>query len=213
MSRGELEQFRCAKNPDPGRFPDQTATPTTIAGDNYSIVTLGELFEFVTAYSQSELKTADQRANAEVVRFNIETKRLPERPETINDGFDGETPGPFELAILETIAITGLQDRVTIQSFDHRSLRAIRTVDDSTQLAALTRRNEPFDSDFADFAQIWSPDFRSVSAASLNDAQANGMLVIPWTVIDTSDMNQLIDLGVDGLITDRPDLLLQEIAR
>ncbi len=212
LSRGELEEFTCAKNPDPSRFPDQTATPTTLAGDNYSIATLGELFEFVTAYSQSELKTADQRANAEVVRFNIETKRLPERPETINDGFDGETPGPFELAILETIAATGLQDRVTIQSFDHRSLRAIRTVDDSTQLVALTRRTESFDSDFADFAQIWSPDFRSLSAASLNEAQANGMLVIPWTVNDTSDMNRLIDLGVDGLITDRPDLLIQEIA-
>ena len=95
----------------------------------------------------------------------------------------------------------------------HEPFDAIRTMDDSTQLAALTRRTEPFDSDFADFAQIWSPDFRSLSAASLNDAQANGMLVIPWTVNDTSDMNRLIDLGVDGLITDRPDLLIQEIAR
>lgn len=213
LSRGDLEAFTCAKNPDSGRFPDQTATPTTLAGDNYSITTLAELFEFVATYAQSELKTAEQQANAEVVQFNIETKRQPQLPSTINDGFDGETPGPFELAILETIAAAGLQDRVTIQSFDHRSLRAIRTVDDSTRLAALTRRNEPFDSDFADFAQIWSPDFRSLSAASLNDAQANGMLVIPWTVNDTSDMNRLIDLGVDGLITDRPDLLIQEIAR
>jgi glycerophosphoryl diester phosphodiesterase len=211
LSLGELREFRCSKNPDAGRFPDQTATPTTIAGDNYSIITVGELFEFVAEYAKSELKTSDQRANAEAVRFNIETKRLPQRPETINDGFDGETPGPFELAILETIAIAGLQGRVTIQSFDHRSLRAIRTADDSTPLAALTRRNEPFDSDFADFAQIWSPDYRSVSAASLIEAQAAGMMVIPWTVNDTSDMNRLIDLGVDGLITDRPDTLIQEI--
>lgn len=212
LSRDELGAFRCAKNPDSGRFPDQTASPTPIAGDNYSIVTLGELFDFVAAYAESELKTAAQRQGAEAVEFNVETKRLPDRPVTINDGFDGETPGPFELAILETVVAKELQDRVTIQSFDHRSLRAIRALDESIQLAALTRRNEPFDAEFADFAQIWSPDYRSLSAAGLNEAQDAGMLVIPWTVNETSDMNRLIDLGVDGLITDRPDLLIQEIS-
>lgn len=212
LSLGELGAFRCSKNPEPRRFPDQTATPTTIAGDNYSIITLGELFEFVTVYSKSELKTSDQRANAGAVRFNIETKRLPQQPESINDEFDGENPGPFEVAILEIIASAGLQGRVTIQSFDHRSLRAIRTVDHSTPLAALTHRNEPFDANFAAFAQIWSPDYRSLSAASLMEAQAAGMKVIPWTVNDTSDMNRLIDLGVDGLITDHPDDLVAVIA-
>lgn len=212
LSRAELDVFHCNKNPDLGRFPDQTATPTAVAGDNYSIITLGELFEFVASYSESDLKSAAQQRNAQTVRFNVETKRQSQLPEAINDGFDGETPGPFELAILETIATAGLKDRVTIQSFDHRSLRAIRTIDNSTSLAALTRRNEPFDSEFATFAQIWSPDYRSLSAAGLDEAQAAGMMVIPWTVNDTSDMNRLIDLGVDGLITDRPDQLIQEIA-
>ncbi len=212
LSRAELEGVRCAKNPDPGRFPDQAALPTPIAGDDYSIVTLDELFDFVVTYSESDTKTSEQRQNAATVRFNIETKRRPDQPTTINDGFDGETPGPFELAILEVVASRGLGDRVTVQSFDHRSLRAIRTVDESISLAALTRRNEPFDAGFADFAQIWSPDYRSLSAAGLNDAHDAGMLVVPWTVNDTSDMNRLIDLGVDGLISDRPDLLTREVA-
>ncbi|NND03374.1 MAG: hypothetical protein HKN91_11360 [Acidimicrobiia bacterium] len=212
FNRDELRAYRCARNPDPGRFPDQSAEPTAIAGDDYSIATLDELFEFVATYSESDQKTAEQRATADAVLFNIETKRIPDRPDTINDGFDGITPGPFETAILDAIAAADLGDRVTIQSFDHRSLTAIRSVDDSIQLAALTRRNEPFETDFATFAQIWSPDYRSLSASSLNEAQAAGMLVIPWTVNETSDMNRLIELGVDGLITDRPDLLVQEIA-
>lgn len=212
LTREELRAFSCDKNPDPGRFPDQAADPTPLAGNNYTIVTLAELFEFVAAYAESDQKTDEQRAAAGNVLFNIETKRVPDQPETINDGFDGTNAGPFETTILEMIAAAGVGDRVTIQSFDHRSLRAIRLVDESIQLAALTRRNEPFQSDFATFAQIWSPDYRSLSGSSLNDAQAAGMLVIPWTVNETKDMNRLIDLGVDGLITDRPDLLVQEIA-
>lgn len=212
LTRDELAGFRCAENPDPERFPDQEAEPTPIAGDDYSIVTLGELFDFVAGYAESDLKSPDQRTNAETVRFNIETKRRPEQPDTIGDGFDGETPGPFELAILDVIAARGIADRVTIQSFDHRSLRAIRAVDESIQLAALTRRNVAFAPEFAEFAEIWSPDHRSLSASGLNDAHVAGMLVVPWTVNDPSDMLRLIDLGVDGLISDRPDLVVRELA-
>lgn len=212
ISLEDLKAFTCNKNPDRDRFPDQAAAPTELAGDNYAIVTLAELFDFVAEYSQSDLKTEEQQATARKVHFNIETKRVPDQPATINDGFDGTNPGPFETTILSVIADKGLDGRVTIQSFDHRSLRAIRSVDGSIQLAALTRRNEPFESEFATFAQIWSPDFRSLSASSLNEAQAAGMLVIPWTVNETGDMTRLIDLGVNGIITDRPDLLIQEIA-
>ena len=61
---------------------------------------------------------------------------------------------------------------------------------------------------------IWS----LICGRYLNDLRANlidrneQLQSIITKMSDTSDMNQLIDLGVDGLITDRPDLLLQEIA-
>lgn len=208
FSRADLMAYRCDKNPDENRFPNQLPTPTAIAGDSYQIVTLDQLFDFVAEYATSDLKTPEQKAAATNVRFNVETKRDPDRPETINDGFDGTSPGPFELALLALIEDHGLSNRVVVQSFDHRSLRAIRSQDPAIRLAALTSRNVPFGADFADFADIWSPDYRSLSASSLEAAHAAGLQVIPWTVNEPADMTRLIDLGVDGLISDRPDLLV-----
>jgi glycerophosphoryl diester phosphodiesterase len=209
LTRRQLAAYRCDLNPDAARFPDQQPTATPLAGDSYQIVTLNELFDFVAAYSEAAGKTDDQRTTAAAVAFNVETKRVADRPETINDGFDGTNPGPFETTLLDLIAQRGLEDRVVVQSFDHRSLRAIRTVNTSVRLAALTGRNVPFSDEFAEFAVIWSPDYRSLSGSSLDDAHAAGLQVIPWTVNETSDMARLIDLGVDGLITDRPDLLVE----
>lgn len=212
LARDQLRAYRCDTNPDPGRFPEQSPTPTDLAGSNYAIVTLEELFEFVARYETDPTKSDAQRAAAAAVRFNVETKRVPDLPATIGDGFDGTNAGPFEEAILDAVAGFSLSDRVTIQSFDHRSLQAIRAVDPDISLAALTRRNEPFAASFVEFADIWSPDYRSLSAGALSQAQATGMLVIPWTVNEPADMERLIGLGVDGLITDRPDLLIASFA-
>lgn len=206
--RADLEAFQCDRNPDPGRFPDQQAVGTPLAGDSYRIVTLNELFDFVSAYAVDPGKTAAQQGAAASVMFNVETKRRPDEPAAINDGFDGTNPGPFEQELLRVVVASGLEDRVVVQSFDHRSLRAIRSTNETIRLAALTRRNDAFSSDFATFANIWSPDSRAVSASSLEAAHAAGLQVIPWTVNEASDMSRLIDLGVDGIITDRPDILV-----
>ncbi|MCP3974494.1 MAG: hypothetical protein GY720_08380 [bacterium] len=212
FTRAELEAYRCDLNPDSDRFPDQEAGGTAQAGDSYRIVTLAELFDFVATYAASTDKTSAQQATAATVLFNVETKRVADNPATINDGFDGVTPGPFELTLLQLITEFDLDSRVVVQSFDHRSLRAIRSVNDTIQLAALTSRNVPFSAEFAEFANVWSPDNRSVSASSLEDAHAAGLQVIPWTVNEASDMSRLIVLGVDGLITDRPDILVAVVA-
>ncbi len=190
-TRADLAGIACDRNPDPTRFPEQAAEP----GD-YSIVTLGELFDFVAG-----------RGNTDV-RFNVETKRDPDDPGTIGDGFDGVTAGPFERAIVEVVRAHGLVDRVTVQSFDHRSLWALHAVESGIELAALTKRGDV--PDFANLAErgaaVWSPDYRSVSADTLEAAHEAGLLVIPWTVNEPADMQRLVGLGVDGIITDRPDL-------
>ena len=204
----QIRDFICDANPDPSRFPDQRAAPTAIAGSEHRVSTLQEVFAFASSYQESSEKTAEQRATARAVRFNIETKRNPDNPGAIGDDFDGTAPGEFEIAILSAIEEAGLEDRVSVQSFDHRSLQAIRSVDDAITLVALTRRNVAFDPAFAEYAPTWSPDYRSLSASSIAAAHDAGMSVIPWTVNDPADMKRLIGLGVDGIITDRPDLLM-----
>jgi glycerophosphoryl diester phosphodiesterase len=209
LDRAQLESYRCDRNPSTAQYPDQSNAPTVLAGDKYRIVTLGELFDFVDRYARSSDKTADQQATAASVAFNIETKRKPDRPETIGDGFDGTTAGPFELAVLAEITARSLTDRVVVQSFDHRSLWAIHAENAAIRLAALSVRQSVDHADLAARgASIWSPNLDAVNRDSVDQAQTAGLEVMPWTVNDPADMTRLIALGVDGLITDRPDLLL-----
>lgn len=204
-----VQSYQCDLNPDADRFPDQTAVSMPISGNNYRIITLNELFDFVERYANSDQKTAAQRDNAATVQFNIETKRDPDAPENIDDGFTGGEAGPFERAILEIVNGRSLTDRVIIQSFDHRSLRTIRELNSEIRLAALTTRGEAKVDVYAGYKfDIWSPNQRDITAELVTKAHEEGLLVIPWTVNETDDMRRLIDWGVDGLISDFPDRLL-----
>ena len=205
----QLGDIVCDLNPDPGRFPDQDNSPTTLAANRYQPITLSELFAFVADYAQSEEKTEEQRANAARVEFNIETKRDVGNPSTIGDDFDGVSPGRFEIEILTAVETAGLGERVVIQSFDHRSLWAIRSVNANIRLSALTVSGVPDLVELAaSGASIWSPNFQSLNPDVIEQAHAAGLLVIPWTVNERDQMNELVDMGVDGLISDRPDIAL-----
>ncbi|MDH3731391.1 MAG: glycerophosphodiester phosphodiesterase family protein [Acidimicrobiia bacterium] len=208
MTFDELGAYRCDRNPDPSAFPVQDTEPTALAGARFEIIALEDLFDFVELYTASGAKNGEQRDNASQVRFNIETKRVPNRPELIGDDFDGVAVGRLEQALLDLVEERRLVDRVTVQSFDHRSLWAIQATGSPVQLSALTVRGDV--PDFADLAArgagVWSPSFRTLDAANVAAAHDAGLLVLPWTVNDVAEMQRLIGLGVDGLITDRPDL-------
>ncbi|MCB0036636.1 MAG: hypothetical protein KDE51_21535 [Anaerolineales bacterium] len=204
-----IQSYQCDQNPDSGRFPDQQALTMPLAGSDYRIVTLGELFDFVDNYVKSVDKSAEQVENAAAVHFNIETKRNPDHPEYIGDGFTGGEAGPFELAILEEVNTRGLTARVTIQSFDHRSLRTIREIDESIRLAALTTGGEAKVKVYYGYQfDIWSPNYNDLTLGLIEEAHELGLQVIPWTVNEPALMRALLDMGVDGIISDRPDILL-----
>lgn len=168
---------------------------------------MAELIEFVAKYSVDQSKTAEQRDNAARVRFNVETKRSARFPDAIGDGFDGTTAGPFELRLLDIIAAFEIRDRVSVQSFDRRSISAINAVEPGISLAMLTS-DEPIDlAACADIgATVWSPKASSVTQDLVADAHRLGMVVIPWTVNEPGVFDRLVTLGVDGVITDRPDI-------
>jgi glycerophosphoryl diester phosphodiesterase len=54
---------------------------------------------------------------------------------------------------------------------------------------------------------IWSPFFGDVTPALVSESHALSLQVVVWTVNKEADMGRLIEMGVDGIISDRPDLL------
>ena len=56
---------------------------------------------------------------------------------------------------------------------------------------------------------LWSPDRGDLSDDAIDEAHSCGLLVVPWTVNSESDMERLIACGVDGLISDYPNVLVR----
>ncbi len=181
----------------------------------------------------SEVFALTERMDANVVRFNIETKLTP------TSGAETPEPDAFADAVAAVVRSARMTARVTVQSFDWRVLAALRRIAPEIARACLTletpqddnvQRGRPGPSpwtaglDIDDFdgstprlvaaagCHIWSPYYRNVSAIDMEDAKRAGVRVIPWTVNEPADMEGLIDLGVDGLISDYPDRLRTVLA-
>jgi glycerophosphoryl diester phosphodiesterase len=136
--------------------------------------------------------------------FNIETKIFPQQPEL--------TPPPEEFArmVLETIRKHHLESRVVLQSFDFRTLRAMKRLAPEIRLSALYAGPER---DFVKIAQeagagIVSPEFNLVTGEQVKAAHAAGLEVLPWTANTQADWDRLAAAGVDGIITDDPAALI-----
>lgn len=114
--------------------------------------------------------------------------------------------------VLEELAKADVIDRTTIQSFDPMILEIVKSVNPELKLSFLVDDLNDVDKTlqlltFKPYAV--SPDFNSLTAEkvkSLHDAQVK---CLPWTVNEVSQMSDLIDMGVDGIITDYPDRLHQ----
>jgi glycerophosphoryl diester phosphodiesterase len=142
------------------------------------------------------------------VRFNIETKIIPDAPdETL-------PPEPFARALIAEVRKAGVEGRTTIQSFDFRTLKVVEREAPEIATAYLASRRHPDPAPVAQAgAKIWSPDFTILDEKRMSEARRFGLKVVPWTVNEPADIARVLDLGVDGIISDYPDRVRQELQR
>lgn len=139
--------------------------------------------------------------------YNIETK-------TIKNGDNEFHPEPAEFVelIMEVVKEKKITKRVIIESFDMRTLQYLHEKYPKIQTSLLIDEKEPFE----DYIQklgfkptIYSPYSVLVGKGLVDRCHEMGIKIIPWTVNSLKDIQYFMSLGVDGVITDYPNLMGQ----
>ncbi len=193
LTLDEVRQYDCGMHTLPA-FPHQVAVPHT------PIPTFDEVLDL---------------APRGTFQFNVETKIFPNHPEI--------TPSPEEFVAMIDKAVKKrhLESRVILQSFDFRTLHAMRALDSQIRLSALFGKaqydgfmgiTDP-DKSFAHIAkitgaEILSPDASLVTPEEVKTAHALGLQVAPYTANTEAEWKRLADAHVDAIITDDPAGLL-----
>jgi glycerophosphoryl diester phosphodiesterase len=187
-----IKQFDCGRKIHPV-FPRQESIPGTL------IPTLDELFEMIQNSSDPQAKT---------VRLNLEIKREAGHPEYSAD------PQRMAQAVLDLVRKRGFEERVSYSSFDPETLFALRALDKKAKIAFLKEDNLDRLTDVARQvdAQTVSPRHSFIrDAQQVRSLQEMGFKVVLWTVNDPMRWEQLLAMGVDGIITDYPEDLIHFI--
>ena len=196
-----------------GQYPDQQPV------DGARLPALAELFALV------------KRAGDPKLRLALETKINPLAPD------DTAAPEPFARALVAAVRDAGLATRTSILSFDWRTLQVIQREAPEIPTVYLTARQRwldnvgrgpatPWTAGFAladhgsvpkmiraAGGKVWSSFHGDLDAAQVKEAQALGLQVLAWTVNEPAQIDAMLALGVDGIISDRPDRVREAMAR
>lgn len=188
LTVAEVKRFDCGAVPNP-RFPRQAPR----LGER--VPTLAEVFSLVAT---------SQEPAAGKVQFNIETKVFPAYPEA------SPTPDEFAMLLVREVRAAGVTSRVIVQSFDRRTLLAVKSLEPTLRTSMLTSDNLV---DFAALAaagrfNVISPDYQWVTKADVESLHRMNVQVAPWTVNDEAGWARVLDMGVDAIITDYPEDLI-----
>lgn len=174
-----------------------------------------------------------QRAGDDRVRFAIETKVNPLRPD------DTVAPEVFARAVIAAVRSAGMAQRSSILSFDWRTLAVVQKEAPEIDTVYITAQQRWLDNIGADRpdgsawtagvqwrdhgsvprmvhaagGRYWSSYFGDLDAAKVREAQALGVRVLAWTVNEPRDIERMLDLGVDGIVSDRPERVREALAR
>ncbi|SNQ44021.1 glycerophosphodiester phosphodiesterase family protein [Cellulophaga lytica] len=140
--------------------------------------------------------------NTTPIKYNIEIKSLPE-----GDDIYHPNPKDFSDLVIATIKDKIAVENVVLQSFDFRVLQYLHQNYPEYTLAALVYKDDvKTNLDKLGFVpQIYSPLHNMLSKEVIAELHSKNMKVIPWTVNNETDMEELLAMGVDGLITDYPN--------
>lgn len=194
-------------------FPEQKPA------DGTRIPRLSDLFDLVKKSGNTK------------VGFDCETKISPLEPA------GSLPPEEFARKVIAEIRKAGMAGRTMIQSFDWRTLQVVQkeAPEIRTMYLSSPRTLKP-EADgkpspwLAGFApelhggsvpkavkaaggRIWAPNQTYLTPEMLAEAHSLGIIVIPWTVNSPAMMAKLLDMGVDGIISDRPDLVQAEMKK
>lgn len=156
-----------------------------------------------------EVEQFVERSGLPPVRYNIETKSSD-----LGDNIFHPEPEEFATLLLDVIKDGGIRNRTIIQSFDPRTLNAVNDLDTKVRTALLVSNQLGYRHNLSrlDFTpDIFSPNKIFITHGMIEFMHGEGIEVIPWTVNKANRMRELIDMGVDGIITDYPDILVKVV--
>ncbi len=118
--------------------------------------------------------------------------------------------GEFAALLVDAIDATGMRGRVLVQSFDAEALRSMRRIAPDIPRAVLASNRGSYLAMVEDTtASVLLPRRDRLHREDVEALHARGVAVIPWVVDDPEEMQRLRSWGVDGIITNRPDLALE----
>ncbi len=138
-------------------------------------------------------------------QFNIEIKSKPAW-----DNVYTPAPEVFVDLLLKEIEYLGIQQQVCIQSFDVRPLQIIHEKNPDIKIALLIENLDGIKSNLNKLGfqpDVYSPYYKLLRRRHIRKLHKMGIAVIPWTVNSTKAMKRLRKKGVDGIITDYPNLI------
>lgn len=177
--------FDCGAKKNP-KFPDQTPVPGT------RVPRLEEVLALLA------------EPGAERVRANVEAKSVPARA--------AESPPPdrFARLLVDVIAQSKVAARASVQSFDHEVLRAVARIAPHVQRSALVdqTRGDAVAIARAAKASVYSPHHEWITVDDVRALHRAKIRVVPWTANQPEEWARLVEIGVDGIITDDPAALV-----
>jgi len=141
------------------------------------------------------------------IKFNLEIKSKSKYDHIF-------TPNPelFTELVLEVIQKNDVLENSNLQSFDLRILEQVKMQSSKMKVAILIDKYENTFEKLSKLSfqpEILSPDFSLIDAKIIDHFHKLDMKIIPWTVNSETDLLQMINLNVDGIITDYPDRLIK----